>query len=186
MKRVFAFLWVVLLLCGCRQNSDPIEIAVNLRESVLTADSITFQSIITADYGDVIYTFSLDCTDNKSEKLTFTVIEPESIAGITGIITNQQNALTFDDKILAFPSLIDGQLSPVMAPYIFIKALHSGYISACGKAGEGYCIYIDDTFQDNPLKLQVFTDADMVPVHADMIYRDLRILSVDIDNFTVL
>ena len=142
--------------------------------------------MITADYEDVLYTFDLDCTEDISGNISFSVIQPETIQGITGILSDKQSALTFDDKVLAFPPLSDGLLSPVIAPYLFIKALRSGYISGCGKDGEGYCIYIDDTYKESPLKLQVFTNADFLPIHTDIIYCNQRILTIDISNFTIL
>ena len=186
MKCVFVILMFVFTLCGCSHNIEPIDKAMDLRELVISSNGISFESVITADYEDVIYTFQLDCMENTAGNLSFVVTDPVSISGITGMISDDQPSLTFDDQVLAFPPLADGQLSPVIAPYLFLKSLRSGYLSGCGKEGEGYCIYIYDSFQNNQLHLQVFTDADCIPLRAEITYRNLRILTVDICNFTFL
>lgn len=186
MKRVCTVLIIVFILCGCSQTEEPIDAAMTLRDSVLSSNGTSFVAEITADYADVLYTFELECRSDQDGSLSFTVTAPKSVSGITGIISNDQQSLTFDDKILAFPPLSDGQLTPVIAPYLFLNSLRSGYLSACGKDGDGYCIYIDDTFRDHPLQLHLYTDADFVPFRAEMIYNNLRILSVDIADFTLL
>ena len=186
MKRVLAILVFIFMLCGCSSPKEPIDSAVALRETILSSNGVAFDAAITADYEDVIYTFRLDCTVNAEEALSFTVTEPKSISGISGIITEDQPSLTFNDTVLAFPPFADGQLSPVMAPYLFMNSLRSGFLSSCGIEGEGYCISIEDTFQNTPLLLQVFTDADSVPLRAEITYRNRRILSIDFYNFVVL
>ena len=174
------------LFVSCGHDAAPIDKALLLRESLIASSGVSFHATITADYGDVLYSFALDCTEDSSQNLSFTVTHPETIQGITGVLSNNQSALTFDDKVLAFPPLSDGQLSPVIAPYLFMKALRGGYLSGCGEDGAGYCIYIDDTYNENPLKLQVFTDSEYIPIRTDIMYRNQRILAVDISDFTIL
>lgn len=186
MKRLFAVFLLIFLLSGCGHDTAPIDSAINLRESLLTANGTAFHAAITADYGDALYQFELDCNEDQEGNVSFAVTYPESITGITGVISSQRSALTFEDKVLAFPPLSDGQLSPVIAPYLLMRSLRSGYISACGREGDGYCIYIDDTYFENQLKVQVFTDEDMIPIRAEMIYRNQRILTLDIYEFSFL
>ena len=185
MKPAAALLLFVCLMAGCQAENDPLDQAIDLRKRVLEAQGCTFLASVTADYEDAIYTFQLDCKVDSTGKLQFTVTEPETINGVTGSISESKAALTFDDKILAFPMLADGELSPVSAPWIFINTLRSGYLSACGSVETGYCIYIDDSFEEDPLHLQIYTGPDMVPLQADIIYHDLRILTVTIKNFTL-
>ena len=176
----------MLLFSGCNRDSSPIDKALRLRESIISSNGTTFGARITADYGQTLYSFELDCTEDSSGNLSFTVVQPETITGITGIISQDRSALTFDDKVLAFPPLTDGQFSPVIAPYLFIKGMRGGYISACGKETDGYCIYIDDNYFENQLKLQVYTNIECIPVRAEIIYRNQRILTIDIVDFSFL
>ena len=160
--------------------------AEELRRSVLEGESCTFQAKITADYSDVIYSFALDCTADKNGTLHFTVIEPTSIAGISGYIGDQDAVLTFDDKVLAFPMLADGELTPVSTPWIFMKTLRSGFLTGCGSNGEEVFLYIDDSYEEYPLRLEIQTDLKLTPEYVDFIWQDRRILSMNIQNFTIL
>ena len=186
MKHVIAVILFAILLNGCDRSENPIDNALNLRNNILSSNGTNFSAFITADYQDAIYTFELACSEDKEGNLSFTVNAPKSIAGITGILTDDQYALTFDDKVLAFPPLSDGEISPVAAPYFFMKALRSGYVSGCESEGDGYCIYIDDSFLNNQMHIQVISDINMIPVRAEIICNNFRVLSLDISNFAFL
>lgn len=185
MRIVSAVIMLVCLLSGCRATDDQLDRALELRKNILEAESCAFQAIITADYSDALYTFQIECITDKIGDLQFKVNDPESISGITGSISQDNASLTFDDSILAFPMLADGQLTPVSSPWIFMKALRSGYLTACSEAGEGLCIYIDDSYEENPLHLEVYTDQNTVPIHVDIVWQERRVLSLDIQNFVL-
>lgn len=180
----------VLLLCcciftGCKSEDQLLDKAINLRTALLDANSCSFTAVITADYEEAIYTFQMDCEVDRSDVMQFTVTDPDSISGITGQISKEKAALTFDDRVLVFPKLADDQLVPVTAPWIFLNSLKSGYLTGCGKEDEGVCIYIDDSYEDNLLYLQIYTDESSIPIRAEIIYKDRRIFTVDIKNFTL-
>lgn len=185
MKFGVAFLLVICVLSGCSQENDQLKQATELRNSILTSGSCSFEAVITADYGDVIYTFQMGCNADRDGNLSFSVTDPETIAGITGQISKDNAALTFDDKILGFPMLTDGQLAPVSAPWIFYNALRSGYMTGCSSTNEGLCLYIDDSFEELPLHLEIYTDSKLQPIHADFFWNQQRILSADIRNFSI-
>jgi hypothetical protein len=158
---------------------------VQLRKDLLASKTCSFQAVITADYPNSIYNFQMDCAFDQNGTLSFTVTDPETIAGITGQFSDDSAALTFDDKLLAFPVLADGQLTPVSTPWIFVNALRSGYMSACGKEENGFCLYINDSYSDNPIELEIYTDNNHIPVRTEIIWENRRILSADIRNFTL-
>ena len=135
MKRILALFLVVLFCSGCAGQGGELERAMELRSKLL-AQPVSFQANITADYGDVLHTFSLSCQTDTKGNVTFIVTEPESIRDIEGTISTGAGKLTFEDKVIAFDLLADGQLSPVSAPWVFMKALRSGYLTSCGKEGE--------------------------------------------------
>lgn len=180
---------VFLLLCcfftGCKSEEQLLDTAINLRTALLNASSCSFTAVVTADYEDAIYTFQMDCEIDSDGVMQFTVTDPESISGITGQISRDKAALTFDDRVLVFPKLADDQLIPVTGPWIFLNSLKSGYLAGCGREENGLCIYIDDSYEDNLLYLQIYTDESSIPVRAEIIYKDRRILSMDIKNFTL-
>ncbi|MBQ8359081.1 MAG: hypothetical protein IJX37_04095 [Oscillospiraceae bacterium] len=185
MKIAIAVLLITGLLSGCGAGDDAMDQAMALRKRLLEADSCAFQAVVTADYADALYTFQLECETDNAGNLQFTVTDPETIAGITGSISQDSAALTFDDKVLAFPMLADGELTPVSAPWIFINTLRCGYITGCSKEEKGLCIYIDDSFREKPLSLMLYTDQDCTPVFAEIVWQEQRILSVDVRYFTI-
>lgn len=185
MKIAAAVVLIVCLLSGCGAGDDQMDQAMNLRKKILEADVCSFQSVITADYGDALYTFQMECSTDSAGNLQFTVTDPETISGITGSISQDSASLTFDDKVLAFPMLADGELTPVSAPWLFMNTLRSGYLTGCSKEEEGFCIYIDDSFEESPLHLMIYTNQDILPVSAEIVWQERRILSLDIRDFAI-
>lgn len=185
MKLAVAVLLITCILCGCTSEDASMDHAMDLRKKLLEAENCSFQTVITADYGDALYTFQMDCAADSEGNLQFTVTDPETISGITGTISQESAALTFEDKVLAFPMLADNQLTPVSGPWIFMNTLRSGYLTGCSREEDGFCIYIDDSFEENPLHLEIETDQEALPVHAQIIWKDCRVLSMDIRDFSI-
>ena len=126
MKKVLAAGMILLLLTGCTQEENldgPLELRKKLNGS-----GCTFRARVTADYGEDLYVFSMDCRTDTKGRLDFQVLEPESIAGINGIVEGQEGKLTFDDKAVAFPLVSEGQPVPVSGPWQLLRLLRSGYI----------------------------------------------------------
>ena len=186
MKRIAAFLLSICFLSGCYANSDPISRAMDLRGKLLESSGCSFTAVISADYEDKIYTFSLDCMADSEGNLSFTVTDPQTLSGITGSFSKKGGALTFDDKVLAFPLLADDQIAPVCTPWIILNTLRSGYISGCGQENENLRVYYDDSFENSVLHLEALFDEDDMPIYGEIFWRERRILSADIRNFVLL
>lgn len=185
MKRVFAAVLAVLMLAGCGLENGELDRAMKLRAELLAA-GCSFDAEITADYGDKIYTFSLTCQGNSAGDVTFEVTAPESIAGITGRITDEGGFLTFDDAALAFPLLADEQISPVSGPWILLKTLRGGYVTACGTEGEGLRLSVDDSYEEDALHLDIWLDGNDLPTRAEILWDGRRIVTVAVENFRIL
>ena len=147
MKRILALILVLVCLPGCAGQGQELDRALALRTKLL-AQPATFDVQITADYGDSVHNFMMSCRMDTQGGVSFTVIQPQSIAGITGNISAGVGKLTFDDAVVNFDLLADGQLSPIAAPWVFVKALRSGYLTSCGKEGENLRITVDDSYAD--------------------------------------
>ena len=155
-----------------------------LRTRLLASD-VCFDADITADYGDEIYTFSMNCKADQQGNLTFTVTQPESIAGITGTVSAGGGKLTFDDQALSFALMADGQLTPVAAPWILLRTLRSGYLTSCGAEGEHLRLAIDDSYQEDALHLDIWLDKEDIPQRAEIVYDGKRILSLIVKSFAI-
>ena len=186
MKKIGACFLVILMLCGCKSNHSAMDQAIYFRQRLLSSDTCRFDCEITADYGDVIYTFLIQCEFDSQGSMNFTVIEPESIADISGIIRSDGGELTFDDSALAFPLLADGYISPISAPWVFMKALRSGYIDSCGSRDDGLLLVLNDSYEENPLQIQVYADEQCLPQNAEILWQGRKILSLTVNQFSCL
>ena len=133
-----------------------------LRSRLLQASSCTFDAEITADYGEVIQTFAMNCAADP-----------------------QGGALTFDETALYFNLLADGQLSPVSAPWVLVSALRGGYLTSAGMEGELLRVSVNDSYEDDALNLDVWLDSSDIPQRADICYAGKRILSLKLENVQI-
>ena len=184
MKSIILLLSVIILFSGCGCASSEIDAAMELRQRLLLGNC-SFTAEITADYGDELYQFQMDCNTDTTGTMSFTVTEPASIAGITGTINAEDANLTFDKTVLSFPPLAGGRLSPVSSPWIFINTLRSGYLSACGKQADNLFILADDSYGDNALHLEILTTTNTIPIQADIFWNQQQIITLNIRNFVI-
>lgn len=185
MKRGVLMLALVLCLTGCGGKNTELERGLSLRAAVLKAASCSFVCQITADYGDKIYSFTMDCTADTDGDVDFTVTAPETIGGITGTLSGEGGELTFGDTALYFDVLAEGLLSPVSGPWVLIKALRSGCLTSAGLDGECLRLSIDDSYADNGLHLDIWCDGEDLPAKAEIRWEERTILSMSVINFTI-
>ena len=183
--RLAAIFCVVILLSGCKGSGDSLDRAVDLRNRILRANGCSFTATVTADYGEQIYVFKMDCEADREGNLTFSVKEPATIAGITGKISGTGGAITFDDKVLAFQTIADGLVTPVTAPWLIIKTLRSGYLKDTAETEQGIEISIDDSYAEESLQLRIRTVEDL-PASGEIFWQGRRILTIVVENFSFL
>lgn len=177
---------VLMLLCGCGEKNRELDKAMKFRDRLLDGKECTFDAEITADYGEEIHNFSMTVKSDDKGDVSFQVSKPEVISGIKGTVHQSQAALTFDDTILAFPMLADGKLAPAAAPWVFLRALRSGYISSVCKEGEGNRLTLLDSLEDESLLLDVWFNADWIPVRGEILYKGEKILTLLLENFAIV
>lgn len=186
MKRMLAVALIAVLLTGCGGVDTEMDRAMALREQLLSAQGCSFQTVVTADYGEQVYTFSMDCTADQFGNICFTVTQPESIGGITGELSGDGGKLTFDGTAVAFDMLAEGQISPVSAPWVLVKTLRGGYLAACAQEGELLRLSIDDSYEQDALRLDIWLDSEDRPVNAEILFDGRRILSMTVGNFAIV
>lgn len=185
MKKVLSVLMAGLLLTGCASAQKEMDRALSLRTKLLQAASCAFEAEVTADYGDKLYTFGMDCTGDAQGNVTFRVRDPETISGISGKIDRQGGALTFENTALQFGLLADGQLSPVSAPWVLLRALRGGYLTSAGMEDGLLRLSVNDSYADNAMNLDVWLDEADIPQRAEVCYDGKRILSICVENFVI-
>ena len=185
MKKVLPLLLAVALFTGCSQTPKEMERAMALRTRLLQASSCSFDAEITADYGETLHVFRMNCTADTQGSVSFRVTAPESIAGITGTLSKEGGALTFDDTALYFDLLADEQLSPISAPWVLIRALRGGYLTSAGVENELLRVSVNDSYDSDALNLDVWLNSEDMPQRADICYAGKRILSLKLENVRI-
>ena len=186
MKIVSFVLLLAILFTGCSNSNEAIDAAMRLRNNLNNGNGCSYICDISADYGNEIYAFTLSCSIDAEGSMLFEVTKPESLKGICGKVDPAGGKLTFDQEILAFPTIADDLLTPVSSPWVLYKALCGGYISSAGKKNDGYLFKIDDTYLAHSMRIDVFTDNNSIPVSAEFLWEGRRILSLSIDDFIIL
>ena len=170
------------LMAGCGNENRELDRCIQLREK-LAVTGCAFCAIVTADFGDSLYTFTLDCRTDAQGTMTFTVLEPQEIAGIGGTVKAGKGKLEYEDVVLAFPLLAEGELSPVSIPWVLLSALRGGNLVSCGKDGEWLLVTLRDSFSENALELEVWLNEKDSPVKADILWKGRRTGSIVVEDF---
>lgn len=184
MKRiVLAWLAVCLLLAGC-MHTTGLDRAMELRAQLLSG-VCSFDAVITADFPDRVATFTMHCEADSGGAVHFTVLEPASIAGISGQILESGGELNFDDQALEFGLLADGRANPISGPWLLMKTLRDGYLTAATEDSGGYRVTIDDSYADDALTLDIWVDGENLPQAAEVSWEGSRILTMELQNFRI-
>ena len=187
MKKVLTFILAMFMLTGCAADNQELDRMMNFRASILSGLGCRFEVAITADYQTELYEFKMDFRSDEQGNVYFTVTEPQSICGISGMISNEGGKLTFnDDQGLAFELLADGQVTPVSAPWLLVKTLRGGYVTACGTEADLMRVSIDDGYEEDTMKIDVWFSDDDIPIYAEILWSNRRILSLEVTNFEIL
>ena len=175
-----------LLLCGCKGNNQAMDSVLEFRTALTKAAGCSFDAHITADYGEQTYTFAMGCKFNAHGDLQFVVAQPESIAGISGTIDSNGGSLTFDDTVLAFPLLAGERLSPVSAPWLFMKAFRSGFIVSAGQEDVHLRFIVEDNYLESSFVSNILLNSAGAPEGCEIFWNGRRILDITVENFQIL
>ena len=129
---LFALTIPLLLLSGCLGGGEGqkiLDLALTVRGEYLAMTQCAAQAELTADYGQRVYTYTLDVA-GTAEELTLTVTEPDLIAGITARVKQGESFLAYDDLVLETGPLSEAGLSPMSAIPAMLEHLRGGYLMA--------------------------------------------------------
>ena len=138
---------------------------------------------VTADYGDRSYTFVIECGTDDTENLHFELLEPDTVAGIRGSISQSGGKLKFEDQVLLFAPLTQGQLTPAIAPWLMYEAITGGYIQGVTRDGEQLVYTINDTFASEELTVLLTLQKNSRPSYCEIFWNNRRILTMNITAF---
>lgn len=126
-----------LLLGGCGGRSQGVSPAIAFRASLVQAGGCSFRAELTADYGDYVVPFALDCKTEVNGQTHFTVAAPETLAGITAAVDETGGTVTYDGLMMDFGLLANGRLAPAAGPAVVAYCWSSAYLAAGGEEDGG-------------------------------------------------
>ena len=187
MKKAFVFIAIIsLLFVGCKKENDGLSRVLQFRQRLIQSQGCSFYATIEADYGEIVYRFSMACKGDVKGNLSFQVTAPESISGITGTFDARGGRLTFQDEVLSFPTLADGALSPVSGAWILLNTLMDGYISTVGAEGDLLRATIYEGYEDDSIQVEVWFSETGVPVRGEILWEGRSVLSIAVESFAFL
>ena len=159
------------------------ERGIDFRRELIAAGGCRFRAQITADYGQEIQSFTLDCEADGEGVVSFCVVEPDTISDITGAMEGDEGTVTYDGLQLAFPLLVYERISPVSAPAMIVSCWQKEYILSAGYDDTLYRITYEKKIQGKDLLIDTYFEKD-IPISAELCYNGHRILNVQITDFS--
>ena len=182
MRRLLAVTLLCLLLAGCTEGKDTLSHAVEFRAALVQAGGCSFQAEITADFGETVESFTVSCEAQADGETNLTILEPETLAGITATVTQVGGKITYDGMMLDFGLLADESLAPAAAPSLMVACWSGEYISSAGNEDAYYRASYEKGYDEDVLKVDTWFENGL-PIYAEVCYNDARILQLKITDF---
>ena len=186
MRILIAMILTLTCLFGCASGNDGVADGLKLREQMTKSNGCSFVASVTADYGNRMYSFTMDCVAKIDGTVDFMITEPESIKGIKGSVSQSGGKLLFEDTVLLFDSLTSNQITPAIAPYLMVKAIQGGYIQSASSDNETVEITLNDSFRSEGFQAIVTLVDNCVPIRCEIFFNNRRILTISVKNFELL
>ena len=155
-------LCILLVLSACGGNAED-EFGSFCAE-LEQAQSIGFTAKLRAEYEDKTANFKLAYTQN-AEGIKVTIIEPETISGISARVKDDSARLEYDGVILDIGSLDANGLCPMSALPVTVMALRNAHVDSVWEENgmtAARLIVSDDT------SVTVWLDGEMIPCSAEI------------------
>lgn len=130
--RVLCVLMILTLLCSCGAaggTDSAQDKALAIRTAYLSAQGCTARLDVTADYGQRVYTYTVDVSVTEEETV-ITVVEPQEVAGVTARLRSGQSMLEYDGLVLETGPLSDTGLTPLGAVPAMLDSARTGFMDS--------------------------------------------------------
>lgn len=156
--------------------------AVEFRAALVQAGGCSFQAEIIADFGETVESFTVSCEAQADGETNLTILEPETLAGITANVTQAGGKITYDGIMLDFGLLAEEALAPAAAPSLMVACWSGEYISSAGNEDAYYRVSYEKGYDEDVLKVDTWFE-NSLPIYAEVCYNDVRILQLKITKF---
>ncbi len=157
--------------------------AIAFRSELIARGGCSFCAEITADYGQEVQHFTLECDVDGEGRVSFCVKEPDTIEGITGKTEGEKGSVTYDGLQLAFPLMVYDQISPVSAPALVAECWIKEFILSAGLSDAIYRVSYEKKIYGNDLLIDTYFEKD-IPISAELCYNGYRIVNISITHFS--
>lgn len=184
MKRIVILPLCLLLLCGgCGKKSGA---AANIQEQYSRIAAAQVAAEVTFHTPQEDRSFTLQCAFTPEES-TVTVIEPDTVSGVTATVSGEELTIAYDGAVLSAGSV--GRFGPVNALPCLLRAIGSGYLLEEGREtledADCYRLTLDATAGDTPLKCTVWLDMEtLLPHYAEFAADDAVVVSAKLLAFS--
>jgi hypothetical protein len=177
----------LLSLASCAAQQERVEDnALEIRTAIIEAQSISVTSAVTANYGDRVYTFSLDYTES-ADGGEIKILAPQSIAGVTARVTGGGVKLVYDGAELDTGVMADGETTPAGAVPTLIAQWRTGFVTSgvSERYGERDTFAMTTDISDVVSQKTWFDASTKLPIRAEIISGGNLILSVIFEKVTL-
>lgn len=201
-KKLLSLLMIPLILAGCQYPGGGLvpggteltaeEEARQIRTQFLGVDSCAGTAEVTADYGQRVYTFTLDFTWQREGETALTLTAPQDLAGLTARVEQDQARLEFDGVILDTGELTGEGLTPLELVPSLMGWVQTGFMSQCVYEDLGEAPALRVGFRDPEVQAGAgaectvwFSREDHSILRAELFWNGELVLSGEFSNITL-
>lgn len=168
---------ILLSLCGCSDTSE--DSALSFFDAVSEAESIAFEVKLRAEYSDKTAEFELAYAENN-DGVSVTVIKPESIAGISAKLSDDNVSLNYDGAILNMGALSDNGLCPMSALPITVMAMKNAYLDSAWSEGDMTVLRL---IPSDDRAITLWLDSELTPCNAEISCDGSTVVFIEFDGW---
>ena len=178
-KLILPLMISLVILCGCSDNGE--ESFLKFMQQVYTADQVSFNAVVRAEYSDKTAEFKLGYLQDENGAVV-EILEPELVAGIKARVSKDSTQLEYENVILDIGTLSDNGLSPMSALHVLIKAMREGHLDIVWTEDNMLAARIiptDDT------TVTLWLSKELVPLNAEISCDEKTVVFIEITDWSV-
>lgn len=178
MKKLLPVLIVLFALSSCSAGKNAEALAKEVELDYTDPESVSLTARVEADYGERIWSFLLALDGD-----TVTILEPESVSGVTARIGEDGVTLAYDGAEVFTGELTAGGLSPAQALPLMLRSWGGGLLTSAQLYGD--TLELTHRIEDGVSLVTEFDADTLYPSRAEL-YRDgQRVLSAEFYDVTI-
>lgn len=173
---------LVFSLCACTSAGKEEKICNEFSD----AQKIVLTAFVRADYGDKVFDFKITCTETPDETAV-EIKEPEEIAGVRAVITEDGYELSYDGAEMTTGALTRNGLSPAEALPCLIDCWKDGYFIAAlrEKYGDAETLVLDSRITDTVYQKTWFDENTLLPIRSEILQSGTTVIICEFENVIV-